>query len=193
MKDSASFRVINNTEKTLIRKSVSKISSNVLPFLDSLKDVLYISFNQKSSGNLNPKIFLLNQKHKSLVEEIEDKDLINEAGLYIGFIKKGNFLISLEFLEYLYKNHNVSDLKRFWTNIRGEKSVLYGNNIRKEMVDKIPEDLKRDDFVLIFNQLNEIIAFCRSKVNRDEIYDLKPKEVIAINLIDKGKYLRRKQ
>jgi len=193
MKDSASFRMINQTENTIIRNSVSKISSDVVSFLDSLKDFLYISFYQKSNGNLSLKIFLLNQKHKILVEEIENKDLIYEAGLYIGFIKKGNFHISLEFLEYLNKIHKISDLKQLWTSIRGEKSVLYGNNIRKEMVDKIPEGLEREDFVLILNQSNEIIAFCRSKVNRDEIDALKPKEVIAINLIDKGIYLRRKQ
>jgi ribosome biogenesis protein Nip4 len=193
MKDSASFRVINNTEKTIIRNSVSKISSDVLSFLDSLGDFLYISFNQKSNGNAYPTIFFLNQEHKNLVKKIEIKDIIFEAGLYIGFIKKGNFHISLEFLEYLHKNHKVPDLRQIWANIGGEKSILYGNNIRKEMIDKIPEDLKRKDHVTIFNQLNEIIAFGRSKVNRDEINDLKPKEVIAINLIDKGKYLRRKQ
>jgi ribosome biogenesis protein Nip4 len=193
MKDSASFRVINNTEKTIIRNSVSKISSDVLSFLDSQVDFLYISFNQKSNNNPYPKIFLLNQEHKSLVKQIEIKDIIIEAGLYIGFIKMGNFHISLEFLEYLYKNHKVPDLKQFWANIGGEKSILYGNNIRKEMVNKIPENLKRNDYVIIINQLNEIIAFCKSKVNKDEINDLKPKEVIAINLFDKGKYLRRKQ
>ncbi|MHA1915687.1 MAG: hypothetical protein ACW986_12215 [Promethearchaeota archaeon] len=193
MKDSASFREINNIEKEIIKNSISKISSNLLAIFASLKDFLYVSFNRKINDNEYPTIFLLNQEHISLVDNINFKGIINEAGLYLGFIKKGNFHISLEFIEYLYRNHKVSDLKQFWVNLEGEKSILYGNNIRKDMVSKIPEGLKKNDFVLILNQLKEIIAFSRSKINDFEINDLRPKEVIAINLIDKGKYLRRKQ
>jgi len=46
---------------------------------------------------------------------------------------------------------------------------------------------------LIFNRNDEIIALAQSKYNYQNIQKLKPKEIIAINLNDKGYYLRRNQ
>jgi hypothetical protein len=47
--------------------------------------------------------------------------------------------------------------------------------------------------LLIFNELNEILAIAQSKYESKNLQQLKPKDIIAFNLSDKGIYLRKKQ
>ncbi len=61
------------------------------------------------------------------------------------------------------------------------------------MVTKTPSNLQKGDLLIIFNDMNEILAIAQSKVERESLKQLKPKNIIAINLSDKGIYLREKQ
>ena len=61
------------------------------------------------------------------------------------------------------------------------------------MVIKAPEKLKENGFLLVFNESSEIIAIARSNVNNKSLQDFSAKEIIAMNLNDKGFYLRKKQ
>ncbi|MFX1277737.1 MAG: PUA domain-containing protein [Promethearchaeota archaeon] len=80
-----------------------------------------------------------------------------------------------------------------YVNDKGEKAILYGNIILKKMITNIHVNLKKKDFLLVFNQLNELIAIAQSQVDFEDIQNLEPNKSIAINLVDKGYYLRKKQ
>lgn len=193
MIESTNFRQINEIEKEIISKSLSKISPKIMQILIRSKKKLYISLIESNLKTNFPSIYLLSNDFLKGLDLIEVKTKIYSVGLYFGFIKKGNFYISLEGAEFLYKQGTLSDLKRLHLNNKGEKSVLYGNNILKKTVIKTPSNLQKGDFLLICNKLNEILAIAQSKVNNKNLQNLKPNEVIAFNLSDKGMYLREKQ
>ena len=65
--------------------------------------------------------------------------------------------------------------------------------ILKSMIVKTPNNLKENSFLLVFNNLDEIIGIALSHINAKNIQSLKPKDTIAINLSDKGFYLRKNQ
>ncbi|GAH74587.1 unnamed protein product, partial [marine sediment metagenome] len=109
------------------------------------------------------------------------------------FIKRGEFYFSIEGVEYLYKNGIFTEFKLVHLNENGEKSFLYGNSILKKMVRKSPNTLKKEDFLLILNNIDEIIGLGISRVNNEILLNLKPSDVFAINIKDKGEYLRRRQ
>ncbi len=49
-------------------------------------------------------------------------------------------------------------------NEKGEKSIIW-NNILKKNVIKPPSNLQKQDFLLVLNELDEIIAIVQSKVD----------------------------
>jgi ribosome biogenesis protein Nip4 len=61
------------------------------------------------------------------------------------------------------------------------------------MISKTSAKILKDDFLLIFNELNEILAIALSKTESKIVDKLRPKEIIALNLKDKGYYLRTPQ
>ena len=119
--------------------------------------------------------------------------MIISAGIYFGFIKKNKFRLSLEGAEFLLNLHFFSERHLATVNNDGEKAILYGNQILRKMIVKISNKVKKNDFILVFNQSNELICIARSQVNFEDIRNLKNNDIIAFNLIDKGYYLRKKQ
>lgn len=193
MHDVENFRQITSFERKIVLRALSTISSKILKNLDNLQYYLFISFNERKSKNLYPKIFLVKDNQKNFLNLINDKNIIKSVGQYFGFIKKDFFFLSLDGAEFLYNNKIFSEFKRLFLNKKGEKSFLYGNNISKEMVDHIPQKLNNRDFLLVFNEVNEIIGISQSQCNHQIIPTLNSKEIIAINLSDKGLYLRKAQ
>jgi len=192
MRDLKTFRLVNKIETTMIYDSLIKLSPNLLHFFEKNDYRLYISLNELEAESKFPSIFLISKDQLKLLRTLENDKIIS-AGLYFGFIKKGNFYLSLEGAEFLYNNNLFSDLKRIHLNDKGEKSILYGNNILKRMLFKEPFNLQKEDFLLVFNKLNEVIAIAKSIINYQNISNIEPNKIIAINLNDKGVYLRIKQ
>ncbi len=193
MNDSKNFRRINNYERNIIANSLSQISLKFISLLDEKFYDLYILLNPPIiKGNQLP-IYLIKPTHEDLKELIQLTPYISSIGLYFGFIKKGFFFLSLEGAEFLYRNKYILEKNQIIVNIQGEKSVLYGNNILKEMVSNFSMELKINDLVVVLNELKEIIAIAIIKVDGNEFYNLESDDIIALNLIDKGYYLRKKQ
>ncbi|MFW9894493.1 MAG: hypothetical protein ACFFD7_01655 [Candidatus Thorarchaeota archaeon] len=130
---------------------------------------------------------------KRILHSIKSKDAIFSVGLYFGFIKKNNFHLSLEGAEFLSKKDKTSNFKELILNEKGEKSILYGNDILLENVVKFSKDPKEDDFLLVKNVHDEIIACAKMLKNNKDLNNLNPRTKIALNLIDRGYYLRRIQ
>jgi len=193
MIESSNFRQINEIEREIIIQSLSKISPTIIQFIIRSKNMLYISLKKGNSETNYPSIYLASNYFQEEIDLIEFNDKIYSVGLYFGFIKRGRFYISLEGAENLYKNNIFSEFQHVQVNKTGEKSILYGNNILKNMIIKTPEHLRENDFLLVFNKRNEIIAIAQARVKIQNISLLKPNEVLAINLSDKGLYLRKQQ
>jgi len=100
-------------------------------------------------------------------------------------------LLSIEGAEFLYISNFFTDFKKLILNENGEKSILYGNNILKKMLVHSPIDLKKTDFLLLLNENDEILGLGFSQTNNEQILNLKPSDLIALNLSDKGYYLRQ--
>ena len=192
MSETLEFRKINEIEEKIIITSLTKISSDFQQFIKDIKRFLYISTESLTSRSKFPKIFLISKDQYTLLQSLKINRIIS-AGLYFGFIKKGHFHLSLEGAEFLFKNNILSDLKKLYVNDKGEKSILYGNNILKNMIIKFPISLRKKDLLLVINKYEEVLALVRSKFDYQDIQEVKPKDIIAINLIDKGIYLRVSQ
>ncbi len=193
MVDPQNFRKINNIERDIIFTSISDISSKILPIIENLEKSLYISLEKIIKKKYYPKIYLISNDLFKAIESVNEGYNIISGGLYFGFIKKGKFYLSLECAEFLYKNDIFSEFKKLYINKDGEKSILYGNNILKNMIINSSSNLHKNDFLLIFNDLNEIIALGRSLFDNESIQNRKPKDIVVINLADKGRYLRSPQ
>ncbi|TFG23472.1 MAG: hypothetical protein EU532_13415, partial [Promethearchaeota archaeon] len=140
-----------------------------------------------------PNIYLIPNYWIKVIDNFIPEISIISAGVYFGFIKKSKFLLSLEGAEFLFQMQAFSDKNYIIVNNKGEKAILYGNGIIKDFISKIPENLEKGVFLLIFNQSNEIISIAQSRVNREEYSNLKSNGLVALNLVDKGNYLRLKQ
>ena len=193
MNDSKNFRPINNYEKDIIANSLSQISLKFITLLDKKLYNLYILLKSPIIKDVQLPIYLFKPKNKALKQAIQLTSYIYSIGLYFGFIKKGLFFISLEGAEFLYRNKYILEKNQIIVNIQGEKSILYGNNILKKMVSNFSMELKINDLVVVLNELKEIIAIAIIKVDGNEFYNLESDDIIALNLIDKGYYLRKKQ
>ena len=193
MKDFENFRHINHHEKEIISNSILRLSSSLLPFFENNERFFYISINKQTSRNRFPQIYLVSEEFKRFLKNLISYDNICSAGLYFGFIKRGKFFISIEGAEFLYLQELFPKSLRVYVNERGEKSVLYGNNILKKMLIMKAFDFKKKDLLLILNKSNEIIAIGQSQVEGEQIHNLKPLDLIAVNLNDKGTYLRENQ
>ena len=193
MKPKINFRKINEFERNLIFKTLENISSNFSLFLDENKSSLYISFNKSDSNDKYPSVLLISAELNELIDKSKFKNNIMSAGVYFGFVKNNKFFLSLEGAELLHNFRIVNDNNYIYVNDEAEKAVLYGNPIRKEMITSVSKDLKKESLLLIFNLSNELISIAQSLVNYENYQKTTTKETIAINLVDKGYYLRKKQ
>ena len=189
MKDEKTFRRINETEQGMIHASIGKISDIAISALAESNHELFISESASRERYFFPLIYLVPNNLSELLDC--SKSSLYSGGLYFGFIKKGRFLISLEGALFLHELECFSVEQQIHVNKEGEKSVLYGNKITKKMILKVHPNLIKNKFILIFNILSELIAIGQSQVEGSLIQNLNKNSVIALNLVDKGYYLRK--
>lgn len=186
------IRPLNLTEKAIIRKSLEDLSPNIFKFLIDNFDI-YICFNSVWKQQSYPSMYLITHRQRVFLNSISNLRDIYSIGLYMGFIRKGELIISLELLDFL-KNHDLLiHKKRIIVNQIGERSILYGNDLLKKMIVQISTDVKKDDDILILNEQNELLALGKSKIDEGSLSRLKSEDIIALNIIDKGYYLRKNQ
>ncbi|MHA1292844.1 MAG: hypothetical protein ACTSQJ_09280 [Promethearchaeota archaeon] len=188
MNSSNEFRPVNDIEYKLITKSISNLSKEVLHIFQKLGFKLF-----KLKTMSKSKIFLVPPNILLILNDLKNINKIIYAGVYFGFLKGGGFFLSLEGAEFLHNLNPFSEDKIIIVNFQGEKSILYGNKITKEMIKKVSLSLEKGQFLLIFNQDKQLISIALSQVNYSTFKKLDNKALIALNLKDKGYYLRKKQ
>ena len=193
MRDLNNFRLINKIEKSIINDSVLKISSEIVVYFKKKDCRFYISISSEQAESKFPSIYLVSYDKSKFLEERLKNENLHSAGIYFGFIKKGIFHLSLEGVEFLRDHKILPNCINITVNPKGEKSVLYGNDVVKSFTINVPPELKRNDLLAILNQKNEIIALARAEIDYSSFDNLKLNQKIARNLVDKGHYLRKKQ
>ena len=187
------FRIINKTENNIISKSLIEIEPKTFSLVNECEFTFFISFINVFQKSSYPTIYLVPNYMINVIENFSSEISVISISTYFGFIKKSKLYLSLEGAEFLYQMHAFSDKNYIFVNNKGEKAILYGNRIIKDFISKISENLEKNIFLLIFNQLNEIISIAQSQVDKKEYSNLKSNDLVALNLIDKGYYLRIKQ
>ncbi len=193
MRDLNIFRLINKIEKSMINDSLLKFTSEFVSFFRKNDYKFYVSISDKQAENKFPLIYLVSYVISKILEERLKNENIHSAGIYFGFIKKGVLHISLEGAEFMRNHQILPNSIKITINVKGEKSVLYGNDVVKSFTISIPPELKRNDLLAVLNQKNEIIALARAEIDYSSFDNLKLNQKIARNLVDKGYYLRKKQ
>ncbi|MFX1410268.1 MAG: hypothetical protein ACFFA6_07940 [Promethearchaeota archaeon] len=193
MKDNKMLREVTENENIIIFNSISKISSKTSLILKEIDFKIYLSLNNITSKKGALSIFLIPNNLVKHLANLSQELRVDSAGLYFGFIKKREFYLSLEGTEFLLNLGCFSKDQKIYVNEEGEKSILYGNKILKRMILNIPLKLKKSSFLLVFNLNNELIAIANSKVSYSTYQNLNHNDLVALNLVDKGYYLRKKQ
>ncbi len=183
------FRALNTIEKKIIRNSLVKISSNFISFLNINNQFLYVLIDRNNELKKYPEIFFIPEDLEKIILNFENK--IQFSGIYLGFIKKGEFYLSIEGAEYFVNIDLFPKKLHIFVDQKAEKSILYGNHIKKWMIKSDLKNMKIDSHILIFNQLNELISISKLIKNENEIKFLKMDDIIALNIIDKGYFLRK--
>ena len=193
MRDLNIFRLINKIEKSIITNSLLKLSPEVLPYFKKKNYRFYVFINDDQVESKFPLIYLVSYENSNILEESLKNENIHTAGIYFGFIKKGIFYLSLEGAEFLHYQQIFPNSNKITISEKGEKSILYGNDILKSVITMIPPELKKNNLLAIFNQRNEIIAIARATVDSSSFQNLKLNQKVAQNLVDRGYYLRKRQ
>ncbi|MFX1452735.1 MAG: hypothetical protein ACFFCM_17995 [Promethearchaeota archaeon] len=127
------------------------------------------------------------------MKKVNLNNRIRLGGLYFGFLKRGEFYLSIEGAEYLYKKGLILGSQQIYANKDGEKSILYGNHILKKMIIEKLYNFNRNDILLVFNEREELISLSKAKIDGNNFKNVKTEQIIALNLSDKGIYLRERQ
>ncbi len=187
------FRLINKIENSFITNSLLKLSSEIISYFKKKDYRFYIFLEDEQAKSQFPFIYLVPSENSTILEEILKNENINAAGIYFGFIKKGIFHLSLEGVEFLHNLQILPNGNKIKISEKGEKSILYGNDILKSVITTMPSELKKNTLLAVFNQKNEIIAIARATIDSSSLQNLKLNQKVAQNLVDKGYYLRKRQ
>ncbi len=189
------FKRASDSELKIVKKGLSKISLKSLSFLEQNHYAVFISSIKSKNKVSSDNVFLVSKEMLDLLLVIPKIaiDRGKSGGIYFGFLERNQFFISIEGAEFLYMSDCFSEDNFVYLTEQGEKSALYGNPIIKKMIFKVPDTLKERTFLLVFNRLKELLTIAVSRVNYSQINGLVPDGLIALNLVDKGYYLREKQ
>jgi len=187
------FRKLNKNEKKIVKDSLYHISNNIWKYFLEEKYEIYIKISESRQNKNTLELFLIPQQLELEINKIKKLAAIKFSGIPLGFIKNKRLFLSLEAAELFFNLHKIDSRNILILNENGEKSVLYGNPIKKGMILDISFEIRVNWIVFLVNKNQEFLGLGLLKVNYEKYKKLKNKDNIALNLVDKGFYLRRDQ
>ncbi len=184
----------------MLRRAFKKELSRILDYLSIItNNIGELSTTHSMSFYVLPdikkedfdQVFLISETLSQFFEN--HKPILNIAytGIFFGYLIKSKFNLSLEGSEFLFQNRFFKAQHIVCVNEKGEKKILYGNDLEKNMVIHQSTDILRSSFLLIINSYKEVLAMGELIVDFFETQN--NDKVIARILTDKGYYLRVKQ
>ena len=174
------FHLATKKQIQHIKDGLHRISSKIWECLGEEPMNLYIRYDQYVEVFLVPKSLERNLRF------IRDLKLIQHTGIYFGFLKETDFLLSLEGAEFIYNTFyktNALRLKTITLTSKGAQSFLYGNKIRPYDFAQAPKTLNRKDVIFVLDPKEQWIGI-GFIYKRDDFLELR-------NLVDFGYYIRR--
>ncbi len=174
------FHLATKKQLQHIQDGINQISSQIWTHLTEESLNIYIRYDNYAE------IFLVPRRLERYLKLIRDYKILQHTGIYFGFLKGKEFLLSLEGAEYLFNQYhakNLFKLKTIKVTEEGSKSFLYGNNLKPEDFKESPKSLNRKDVIFMLNSDGYFIGIGYI-YKRDERLELR-------NLIDYGYYIRR--
>ena len=187
------FRKANENEKKIVKDSLYNISNNIWEYILEEKYEIYIRISESKQNKTSFELFLIPQQLQPVTNKIKNLTTIKFSGIPLGFIKNKRLYLSLEAAELFFNLHKIDSRNLLILNENGEKSVLYGNPIKKGMILEISSEIQVNNIIFLINKNQEFLGLGLLKVNYEKYRKLKNNDNIALNLVDKGSYLRRDQ
>jgi len=187
------FREGSEFEKKLILQGLETISAKLKSYIHAHQNQLFLLVPKREKNAMYPKVFFIPKNLIDIIYQIQKKAKIREAGTYLGFIKRGKFHLSMEGAELFISLQLLEERDEIVLNERGTKAILYGNNIKKNMIKRFPDKFEKNKVYFILNPLKELIAIGLSLKGQANVDRLDDNREIALNLIDIGYYLRQNQ
>ncbi|TFF85155.1 MAG: hypothetical protein EU518_01625, partial [Promethearchaeota archaeon] len=183
--------------KKIVLNTFSEISDEVKFFFNENQNQFYVVIFKDDTTNRYPSIFFVSKSLIETFEKLELKSKVISLGIFLGFIKHGHLNLSIEGAEFLDMKNLLPMKRKFNVNKNLERSILYGNDITKSMINTSFFDnissLKEGDLVFIFNINDEFLCISKTRINGIELKNVEGNKIVFQNLIDKGYYFRKHQ
>jgi ribosome biogenesis protein Nip4 len=184
------LRNLKNREFDIIQASLTQISSKINQYLQDRRSCIYLIISEYKAKD---QIYLITENLKNVLTNFQSDLKIASAGIFLGFILKNNFFLSLEGAELFLKENLIPEEVILRVNDEGEKSILYGNPVERKMIPNISSTMQKNSIIFILNKSSELISIGYSEVDIRDLDAFKERDILIKNLIDKGYYLRRPQ
>ncbi len=174
------FHLATKKQIQHIKAGVHQISPQIWECLGEESLNIYVRYDQFVE------IYLVSQLLERKLRLIKDYRLLEHTGIYFGFLKVTDFLLSLEGAEYIrneFQKKKRVKLRTITVSEEGTKSFLYGNTLQPGDFILSPKTLNRKDVIFVLNQHSEFIGIGYI-FKREDKFELR-------NLVDYGYYIRR--
>jgi ribosome biogenesis protein Nip4 len=174
------FHLATKKQLQHIKDGLHRISPHIWDCLGEETLNIYIRYDQYVEVFLVPKHLERNLRF------IRNLKLLQHTGIYFGFLKGPDFLLSLEGAEFIFQTFYKSKrlkLKTITATTDGAKSFLYGNVLKLSEFAQAPQSLNRKDVIFVLNPKEQFIGIGYI-FKRDDRTELR-------NLVDYGYYIRR--
>ncbi|NVM02086.1 MAG: hypothetical protein HWN67_07100, partial [Candidatus Helarchaeota archaeon] len=175
---------ISPSEERFIQKDInSKFGSKIYEKVKNNYQLIVAEGKWKS-------IFLVPPQIIEIFNKIKGKDTPIFIGIHFGDLLKNQFKIQIAALEL------ISDYTKKYVILtgKGEQTALYGRNIPLALIKKVEPRIKKDEFVIVRNELKESIALGKFLIDSENLSKITNRNKIIIKIImDLGEYLRKER
>ena len=136
-------------------------------------------------------LFLVSANIESFVSKYV-KGIMNKEpyslGLFLGRIMKGKYELSMDIAEKLF---TMAKRNAIMINDQASALFLYGRDVMAKSILKTYPPLSK--VVLVVNRFEDFLGLCKLTVKPRELLSgkLKGEEIVCLNIIDKGWFLRK--
>ncbi|MHA1680689.1 MAG: hypothetical protein ACTSUE_06760 [Promethearchaeota archaeon] len=177
-------------EKDLIHEEINMFGRMDEPWqaLVAKNDVNIFVYRKK---DLN-EVHLLPRVGKVRFKKLMGNPGLEYFGLFAGYLLENEMRLSMEGASEVARNGGVSANFVKLTD-EGEKSFLYGNDLKKETLLEVPPDGITHDrgICLVLNSHGEFIGIGRLACQDPTFESVQDEDIIITNLVDNGLYLRK--
>lgn len=178
------FRFIAPSEEKFIQKDISsKFGPSIFENIKKKYQLIVAEGKLKS-------VFLVPLQIVEIFNQIKEKESPSFIGIHFGDLLKNQFKFQITALEFISEHTK----KYVILTGKGEQTALYGRNIPLKLIKKVETRIKKDEFVILRNELKESIALGKFLNDSEDLSKItNPNKIIIKIIMDLGEYLRKER